>query len=537
MALEDRILAYYDAVYRVGIASPVASQEALYLIKKTREVYKDSKSEETEDNVYATMLSLAAECGIRVPFNSSKMFYSSYMAADTIEGDIPWEAMLGVSGSKMELRIPKVLVREMEEKFTSETESVLIPEAEKFAGSIVEMVNAHKGCKFTLTTQQVFYKNILTELFADNDDVEVILSSMYEYEFISKKFDLIIASPAFGIRDMGENGQFICRELELIAFENLLLHLNISGRLAIILAARVTFAEGKVRELREFVQSMYRLEEISELPNGAFYPYAAVKTYMLTVTTGKTDDVVIKKYSSGSEKPSKIRGIKELVVEDETFVMEEELAEMGSWNLDRIFAMQSDAWEQYQSSSTPKNQLGNVAEIFRGKSISQKDENGSIGVINITNVGDYDIDYDALDHLDMEERKVSNYLLQEGDVLIPARGTALRVSVFEEQVYPCIPSSNLIVIRPDQKMLKSVCLKIFLDSEMGQKLLMGMQQGSTVVNISYKDLGSLEVPTPPMAEQEKMVDQYISERNRYKETIQKAEQRWRDVLDSLQSNL
>ena len=534
MALEDRIMMYYNAMRNMGIASPAMTREALYLIKKTKEVYAQAKENETEDNVYNTMLSIAAEAGVMTPFNNSKSFYALYITSD---GDIPWEAVIGIEGSKMEQRVPDVLIKEMEERFAPDTTTVLIPEAEKFISRLSEMVEVHKGCRFTFTTQNNFYHAILTELFADNDDVEVIQTSVYEYEFLSKKFDLIIASPAFGVRDMGENGQFICRELELVAFENLLLHLNSNGRLAIVLAARVTFAEGKVRDLREFVQSMYKIEEIAELPNGTFMPYAAVKTYMIVVTTGKTEDVVIKKYSSGNDKLTAKTGLKELLVTDDSFVMEDELSEMGSWNLDRFFAMQSDAWEQYQNSSTPKNKLGDVAEIFRGKSISQKDENGSIGVVNITNVGDYDIDYDGLDHLDMEERKVSNYLLQDGDVLIPARGTALRVSIFEEQTYPCIPSSNLIVIRPDQKMLKSVCLKIFLDSEMGQKLLMGMQQGSTVVNISYKDLGSLEVPTPPIGDQEQMVDQYITERNRYKDAIQKAELRWKDVLGDLQSRL
>ena len=48
---------------------------------------------------------------------------------------------------------------------------------------------------------------------------------------------------------------------------------------------------------------------------------------------------------------------------------------------------------------------------------------------------------------------MANYLLQEGNVLLPARGTAIRTAVFHEQTYPCIVSSNVIVIRPDQKNL------------------------------------------------------------------------------------
>ena len=108
---------------------------------------------------------------------------------------------------------------------------------------------------------------------------------------------------------------------------------------------------------------------------------------------------------------------------------------------------------------------------FRGKAITKKDPSGNIGIVNISNIGDYEIDYAGLEHLQEEERKVFNYLLQEGDVLLPARGTAIRTAVFHSQSYPCIASSNLIVIRPDAKMLDSIYLKIFLDSPIGNKLI------------------------------------------------------------------
>ena len=48
---------------------------------------------------------------------------------------------------------------------------------------------------------------------------------------------------------------------------------------------------------------------------------------------------------------------------------------------------------------------------------------------------------------DLIKNKITNYILQTGDLLIPARGTAIRIAIFEEQAYPCIASSNVIVIR------------------------------------------------------------------------------------------
>ena len=165
---------------------------------------------------------------------------------------------------------------------------------------------------------------------------------------------------------------------------------------------------------------------------------------------------------------------------------------------------------------------------------SIKDPAGNIGVVNISNIGDYEIDYENLDYLQEEERKVTNYLLQR-DVLLPARGTAIRTAVFHEQNYPCIASSNVIVIRPDAENLDGYYLKIFLDSPIGNKLISGVQQGMTVMNIRYKDLNTLEVPLPNIDEQQEVVREYLGELERYKRAVAAAEQRWSGVLKKLQT--
>ena len=166
--------------------------------------------------------------------------------------------------------------------------------------------------------------------------------------------------------------------------------------------------------------------------------------------------------------------------------------------------------------------------------MTKKDPAGNIGVVNISNIGDYEIDYSGLDHLQEEERKVSNYILQEGDVLLPARGTAIRTAVFHTQSYPCIASANLIVIRPNPKMLNSTYLKVFLDSPIGNKIISGAQQGMVIMNISYRDLNVLEIPLPVIEKQEAVAKEYLEEYDRYKTAIADAENRWSEVVTKLQ---
>lgn len=321
----------------------------------------------------------------------------------------------------------------------------------------------------------------------------------------------------------------------MIAAENLALHLKSEGILSIVLPAKITFGGGRVKELREFLQSMYCIKEIAELPSGIF-ENTAVKAYLLTITTGRTDEVTIKRYVTNTKNPRK-DGIGRLVVQDDTFVLEDELTDMGDWNVDRIFESQDEDWIRFQESNVKKQELGTVASIFRGKAVSHKDPTGNIGVVNISNIGEYEIDYSSLDHLEEEERKVTNYLLKDGDLLIPARGTAIRVAIFKEQTYPCIASSNVIVIRAIDESLSTTYLKLFFDSPLGRKMLITRQQGTAVMNISYKELNNIEIPLPSVEEQKQIADTYTREFEVYKKAIQEAESRWSSVLAELQERI
>ena len=82
-------------------------------------------------------------------------------------------------------------------------------------------------------------------------------------------------------------------------------------------------------------------------------------------------------------------------------------------------------------------------------------------------------------------------------------------------------------------MLNSTYLKLFIDSPLGEKMISGMQQGITIINISYKDLKALEIPVPPLEEQQKKADEYTKELKIYKDSIAVAEKRWSEVVDKL----
>ena len=504
----DRVYSFFNAIR--GNNTPNEYQSVLAVLKKVMVLQDCAQNEMDYDELYQLMESVATDFEIPNPFPEKERFVDIYR---TLQGfdELSWTDIL-------------------------EYQEVLIAEAEKFSPFLERLVEAHFDSHFTLTTIDAFYYKVLNEMFDDNDMVDIKQTNIYQYEFTSEKFDLILSVPVFGVRDKAdESSEFICREYDMIAAENLALHLRSEGILSIVLPAKITFAGGTVKELREFLQSMYCLKEISDLPSGIF-DNTGVKTFLLTITTGRTDEVTIKRFVFEDENARKT-GNKKIVVQDDTFVLEDELTDMGDWNVDRIFEAQDEDWIKFQESNVKKQELGTVASIFRGKAINRKDPNGSIGVVNISNIGEYEIDYSSLDHLDEEDRKITNYILKTGDLLIPARGTAIRIAIFEEQTYPCIASSNVIVIRATDESLSTTYLKLFFDSPLGRKMLVTRQQGTAVMNISYKELNNIEIPLPSIEEQRSIAEEYTRELEVYKKAIQEAENRWTSTLSRLQARI
>ncbi len=498
-------------------------------------VKRSTDSRATVDNAYAALLEAADELHIPNPFTDKERFFLIYQESKQFD-KMDWEGAIArvAQFSRMPL-LPAALIDVYEERFKKKPETVLVAEAEKFVPHLQDIVDENINFEFVLTTQNAIYAKALQYVFEDYDNVEVLLADIYQYEFVNKRFDLIFSCPNFGGRTLADDKNFMCREFDMVALENLSLHLNSGGRLVIVLPGRITFASGKINDLRQFIQTSYTIKEIAELPEGTL-EYTGIKVYLLDIenTRPGDDDIIVRRYSAG-ERKTRRAAVTSLNVSDDTFVMLDELEEQGDWSIDRIFAQQDEEYLNFQKSGIRKELIGNVAQVFRGKAVNKKDPAGSIGVVNISNIGEYEIEYEGLDHLQEEERKVANYLLQEGDVLLPARGTAIRTAVFHEQSYSCIASSNVIVIRPDPKKMDSVYLKIFLDSPVGNKMISGAQQGITVMNISYKDLNVLEVPLPDIKKQQTVVKEYTDELKKYRETVAAAERRWNETLSKLQT--
>lgn len=526
----------HDTFYRFlrEKMSNASAKIAMAVLAETKRRVDELMQSPSENEIVNLIMDVEYEFGCGRMFSDPKDAIVAYTMMCQID-NFDMESLL-VSrdrGLTDLVNIPPVVVKLFDEKIDIGTKSILIAEGEKFAPNLRNIVDAHQECFFTITTMSPAYKTIMENIFINYSNVTVVQASIYEYEFVLDRFDLILSMPVFGSRMLVDSEQhFTCREHEMVAIENLLLHLNRGGHLAILMPYRIAFAGGGVKTLREFIQQMYKIEEISSLPEGML-TWSGIKTYMIVIGTGKSDDVTIRRYEKGNTVPeNRGKTLISLNLEDETFAMISEIEDQGDWIVDKFFASQDSEWQKYLG--VEKYELGEVAQVFRGKNVSGKEKTGTIGIINISNIMDYTINYDSLDYTEGEKRKFLNHMLKTGDILVPARGTTARIAIFKEQSYPCIASSNLVVIRPKENVLNSTYLKAFFDSPLGKKLLESTQQGTTVMNLSYKDMQTLEIPVPDMDKQEAIAEKYNKELRIYLKTIKEAESRWETVLKELQ---
>lgn len=140
-------------------------------------------------------------------------------------------------------------------------------------------------------------------------------------------------------------------------------------------------------------------------------------------------------------------------------------------------------------------------DIFRGAQITsdkQKEMSNLCGkapngyLLNLANISNGYMDEELVAvHIDKIE-KYKKYMLQDGDVIISARGTKISTAVAENiENRNIIATGNLIVVRCNDT-LEPYYLKAFFDSDDGNLCLSVAQTGSTIFAINPKQLCELQ---------------------------------------------
>ncbi|MGA8944189.1 MAG: restriction endonuclease subunit S [Thermoactinomyces sp.] len=401
-------------------------------------------------------------------------------------------------------------------------ENVLVTEAHKLLPNLIDWCRVYLDKTFVFTAQEKWQVELLRFLFRNESSVNVVRLSIYQPLDFEQDFDAIIAIPAFGVKMNPDSDRYFTRESEGIAIQNLLDFLSPQGEMHAVVPSRFTFSGAGFQKLREWILRHAFLSRIARLPQGILSS-SGIQPYLFTFSGQAVEEVELVKLELKQE---------QLAVAEMKQVAPQLVKQREDWRFEVLY--EQLALERMEAALGPyrMERLADLGELFRGKSITkQQIKEGSVHVLNISNIADGEIEWTGLDTIDEPVRKVRRYELKVGDVVITCRGTVIKVGIVRELPFYTIASANLIVIRLATPQIESEYVKIFLESPTGLQAVGSFQRGSRVMNIHPDDLGGLKIPVPALKKQHQLINKYRQEQKLYLEAKQRWQKTKQDIYD------
>lgn len=159
-----------------------------------------------------------------------------------------------------------------------------------------------------------------------------------------------------------------------------------------------------------------------------------------------------------------------------------------------------------------KIKLLHNAEFYRGFNVGSKHEETSDGayqIIRLSDVQDGKLLLDQVPHFNIENNaRIDMYRVQKGDVIVSIRGSMIKTAVIEVDIDNLLLSQNFIGIRCGS-LIDSHYLKAYIESPVGQYLLLNRMSGTAILTLGRKDLEALEVPSIPLEQQREITEAYV----------------------------
>jgi len=186
--------------------------------------------------------------------------------------------------------------------------------------------------------------------------------------------------------------------------------------------------------------------------------------------------------------------------------------------------------------------ISQIAQIIPGaaKGVYSVDIDASKDLIHLLKGSHLDseggISTDDMDQVAFSAtRNIDRYILQKGDVVLMARGSAIRAGFVSTEIAQkrVIASANFIIIRPNTEDVQGEVIVAYLNSIVGQQRLQSLSTGSAMQHIPTSSLRELEIPVPSKQVQQKISDIFYANREAYQATLALAEQQKRTANASM----
>lgn len=118
---------------------------------------------------------------------------------------------------------------------------------------------------------------------------------------------------------------------------------------------------------------------------------------------------------------------------------------------------------------------------------------------------------DKLPYLRTMDPKFQKYCLKDKDLIISKMGNPYKVAVASiQEGQQIIANGNLYLIELDKTKVNPYYLKAFFESEQGLQVLKNITVGAVMPTIGMDQLRKVQIPLPPIEEQNKIADRYLA---------------------------
>jgi restriction endonuclease S subunit len=153
-----------------------------------------------------------------------------------------------------------------------------------------------------------------------------------------------------------------------------------------------------------------------------------------------------------------------------------------------------------------KKRLEDIADIYFGPQ-EKGSVKGSIKYLLASHFDKYFQPTKFQDSFVKEKKELQRYILQPNDVIVAGKGHRLFAWAYNPDFGPAIPSSLFYIVKiknPD--ILLGEYLANFLNTEKMNHKLTTLGAGTSIPSVQKSELAGLNVPIPPIAVQQRIVE-------------------------------
>ena len=140
-----------------------------------------------------------------------------------------------------------------------------------------------------------------------------------------------------------------------------------------------------------------------------------------------------------------------------------------------------------------------------------------------------------LPYLKALDSKYGKYCVKTNNLILSKNGFPYKVAIpTVEEGKQILANGNLYIVEVDEKKANPYYLKAFFESEEGIAALKSITVGTAQLNIGIEDLKNLEIPIPPLEEQNKVALKYLAKLDEIKilrMSLEKAEEELSNIFN------